>query len=342
VSGAAGDRAFDTALTRDAGVDVPIVCGAMYPCGNPELVAAVSEAGGIGIVQPVTFAFVHRLDFREGLRRVRALTSKPIGMNALIEQSSKTYHERMVRWVDVALEEGVRFFVTSLGNPRWVVDRVRAAGGVVYHDVTEAKWAAKGADAGVHGLIAVNDRAGGHAGARSAERLLDELAPFGLPLVCAGGVGEAGDFVRALALGYAGVQMGTRFIATTECAASEAYKGAIVRASAADVVLTDRLTGVPVSVLRTPYVARTGTRAGFIGRQLLKRRRTKHLMRTLYSLRSLWRLKRDAAREATDDDYWQAGKSVDGVHAVEPAGDVVRRFAAAATDVATDRATSSV
>ena len=65
-------------------------------------------------------------------------------MNALIEQSSKTYHERMVRWVDIALEEGVRFFVTSLGNPRWVVERVHAVGGVVYHDVTERKWAQKG------------------------------------------------------------------------------------------------------------------------------------------------------------------------------------------------------
>jgi nitronate monooxygenase len=329
---AARTRAFDTPLTRDAGIAVPLICGAMYPCGNPELVAAVSEAGAIGIVQPVTFAFVHRLEFRDGLRRVRALTAKPIGMNALIEQSSRTYHERMVRWVEIALEEGVRFFVTSLGNPRWVVDRVAAAGGVVYHDVTEAKWAAKGADAGVRGLIAVNDRAGGHAGGRPVEALLDELRPFGLPVVCAGGVGDERDFVRALDLGYVGVQMGTRFIATTECAASAPYKAAIVRATAADVVLTDRLTGVPVSVLRTPYVERTGTRAGLIGRFLLRRRRTKHLMRTIYTLRSLWRLKRDAASSTADaDDYWQAGRSVDGVHAVEPAGDVVRRFAHAAS-----------
>ena len=89
----------------------------MYPCSNPELVAAVSEAGGIGIVQPISLTYVHGHDFREGLRLIRRLTSKPIGMNALIEQSSKAYHERMERWVDIALEEGVRFFVTSLGNP---------------------------------------------------------------------------------------------------------------------------------------------------------------------------------------------------------------------------------
>src|SRR6185295_4930455 len=128
------------------------------------------------------------------------------------------------------------FFVTSLGNPRWVVDRVKAVGGVVYHDVTERKWAEKGRDGGVDGLVAVNNRAGGHAGPRSAEQLLDELAPVGLPLLCAGGIGNERDFVRALELGYAGAQLGTRFIATTECRASDAYKRAIVAADEKDVV----------------------------------------------------------------------------------------------------------
>jgi len=301
----------------------------MYPCSNPELVAAVSEAGGIGIVQPISLTYVHGHDFREGLRLIRRLTGKPIGMNALIEQSSKTYRERMERWIDVALEEGVRFFVTSLGNPRWVVERVRPHGGVVYHDVTEARWAEKGRDGGVHGLIAVNDRAGGHAGPRQAERLIDELRPFGLPVLCAGGIGNERDFTRALSLGYAGAQLGTRFIATTECRASEAYKKAIVAADEKDVVLTERLTGVPVAVLDTPSVRRLGLTAGPLARFMLRGRRTKHWMRTLYALRSLWALKRGLLRDSPERDFWQAGKSVAGIGAVEPAGDVVRRFAAA-------------
>jgi nitronate monooxygenase len=301
----------------------------MYPCSNPELVAAVSEAGGIGIVQPISLTWVHGHDFRAGLRLIRKLTTKPIGMNALIEQSSKTYRERMERWIDVALEEGVRFFVTSLGNPRWVVERVLPVGGIVYHDVTERKWAEKGRDAGVHGLVAVNDRAGGHAGPRSAEQLVDELRGFGLPLLCAGGVGNERDFVRALSLGYAGVQLGTRFIATPECRASEAYKRAIVEADEGDVVLTERLTGVPVAVLNTPSVRRLGLKAGRIARFMLRGRRTKHWMRTLYALRSLWALKRGLLRDSPERDYWQAGKSVAGITAIEPAGEVVRRFAAA-------------
>jgi nitronate monooxygenase len=301
----------------------------MYPCSNPELVAAVSEAGGLGVVQPISLTYVHGHDFREGLRLIRRLTSKPIGMNALIEQSSKAYRARMERWIDVALEEGVRFFVTSLGNPRWAVDRVRPVGGVVYHDVTERKWAEKGLEGGVHGLIAVNDRAGGHAGGRSAPALLEELLPLGLPVVCAGGIGNEGDFARALRMGYAGAQLGTRFIATPECRASEAYKRGIVAAGERDIVLTERLTGVPVAVIDTPSVRRLGTKAGPLARWMLRGRRTKHWMRTIYALRSLWALKRGLLRDSPERDYWQAGKSVAGIDRVEPAGEIVRRFGGA-------------
>jgi len=318
-----------TPLTRAAGIEVPLVCGAMYPCSNPELVAAVSEAGGLGVVQPISLTYVHGHDFREGLRLIRRLTSKPIGMNALIEQSSKAYRARMERWIDVALEEGVRFFVTSLGNPRWVVDRVRPVGGVVYHDVTERKWAEKSLEGGVDGLIGVNDRAGGHAGTRSAEALLEELLPLGLPVVCAGGIGNEDDFARVLRMGYAGAQLGTRFIATPECRASEAYKRGIVAAGERDIVLTERLTGVPVAVIDTPSVRRLGTKAGPLARWMLRGRRTKHWMRTIYALRSLWALKRGLLRDSPERDYWQAGKSVAGIDRIEPAGEIVRRFAGA-------------
>src|SRR5690242_4267332 len=263
----------------------------MFPCSNPELVAAVSEAGGIGIAQPLSMVYVHGHDWREGLQLIRRLTTRPIGMNVLIEQSSRLYLERMQRWVDVAIEAGVRFFVTSLGKPRWVVDRATQVGGLVYHDVTERKWALKGLDSGVRGLIAVNWRAGGHAGPKSAEQLIDELAGLGVPLVCAGGVGDAAGFVAALRLGHAGVQLGTRFIATTECTAHPDYKRAILEAEEDDIVLTERVTGVPLAVIRTPYVERVGTKAGPFARWMLRHRRTKHLMRTIYGLQSAWRLK---------------------------------------------------
>jgi nitronate monooxygenase len=321
---------LDTPLTRAVGIEVPLICGAMFPCSNPELVAAVSDAGGIGVIQPLSLTYVHGYDFAAGLALIRRLTLRPVGMNVLIEQSSQYYMDRMRRFVDLALEGGVRFFVTSLGNPRWVVERVRAAGGIVYHDVTERKWAEKGLAGGVHGLIAVNNRAGGHAGGRSAEQLFEELSGYGVPLVCAGGIGDAAGFVAALRMGYAGVQLGTRFIATDECRAAPEYKQAIVNAGEEDIVLTERVTGVPLSVIRTPYVDRVGTRAGPLARWMLRHRRTKHLMRTVYALRSAWALKRSLMDGGGSTDYWQAGKSVAGVDAVLPAGRIVHDFAAAA------------
>jgi nitronate monooxygenase len=232
--------------------------------------------------------------------------------------------------VNIALEEGVRFFITSLGNPRWVAERVHSVGGRVYHDVTERKWGLKGRDAGVDGLIAVNRRAGGHAGPKSAEQLLEELGDLGLPLVCAGGIGDASEFVAALRMGYAGVQMGTRFIATTECRASAVYKQAIVDADEQDIVLSERITGVPVAVINTPYIQRMGLKAGPLARWMLRGKRTKHWMRTIYALKSIWQLKRSSLDESGEKDYWQAGKSVARIHGIEPAGDIVRRFRDAA------------
>jgi len=315
-----------TPFTQQLGIEVPMIAGAMYPCSNPELVAAASEAGAIGILQPISLTYVHGYEFRQGLRYIKTLTRKPIGMNALIEQSSRKYREIMAQWIDIALEEGVRFFVTSLGKPGWVVKRVHAAGGLVYHDATEAKWAKKGLDEGVDGLIAVNNRAGGHAGDHSVKALYEELADFNVPLICAGGVGDANDFIHALDLGYAGVQMGTRFIATQECRASAAYKAAIVSAREQDIVHSERITGVPVAVINTPYIARSDLTVGRFAKWMLRGRRRKHLMRMFYALKSLYQLKHASLDESGEKDYWQAGKSVAGIQTVETVQAIVERF----------------
>jgi nitronate monooxygenase len=319
-----------TVLTEALGIEVPLICGAMYPCSNPELVAAVSEAGGIGVVQPLSLVFVHKREFRAGMKEIRSLTRKPIGLNVLTEKSlSSVYAKRMSEYVDVALEEGVRFFVTALGNPRWVVDRVRPAGGVVYHDVIDRRWAEKAAAEGVDGLICVNRRAGGHLGKKSPEELHAELADLGLTLVCAGGVGSAEQFREMLAIGYAGVQCGTRFIAATECTAHADYKNAILEADEEDIVPTERVTGVPLAVIRTPFIEKMGTKAGPIGRLMLKGRTTKHWIRAWYTLTSAFRLRGASMKGATSADCWQAGKSVATITSVEPAGEIVRKFAAA-------------
>jgi nitronate monooxygenase len=333
------DRAGEDGLMTDRsglcatlGIEVPLICGAMYPCSNPELVAAVSEAGGIGIVQPLSLTYVHGYEFREGLLYIRSLTARPIGVNLIIEGSSRKYLERVHQWLDIALEEQVPFLVTALGNPRWVVDRAKPAGVTVYHDVTSRQWAEKALDGGVDGFICVNNRAGGHAGTLSPRALLDDIGPLGKPLVCAGGIGTPAEFAEALAMGYAGVQSGTRFIATTECTAHADYKQAIITAGEQDIVLSEKISGVPVSVIKTPYIESVGTRAGPLAKRLLRGRRTKHWMRTLYSLQSIWKLKRASLRGLQYKDIFQAGKSVAGIRSVQSAADIVAEYAQALHD----------
>lgn len=317
---------LSTPFTEQAKVQYPIICGAMYPCSNPELVAAVSEAGGLGIVQPLSLVYVHGYEFKKGLAKIRELTQKPFGMNVIVEKNAKIYEDRMKKWVDEAIEAGCRFFVTALGNPNWVLQKVKAVGGYVYHDVTEKKWALKVLDYGVDGLICVNNRAGGHAGTQTAESLIQDLSVFKIPLVCAGGIGDEKDFASALKLGYAGVQMGTRFIATTDCNSHLDYKEAILKAEEEDIVKTERITGVPLSVIRTPYVDKVGLTVGPISKLLFKYRRTRHWIRFLYNLRAVAAMKKTALKGVSTKDYYQAGKSVHGIERIESVRSIVERF----------------
>jgi len=322
-----GDRVLSSAsqaFTQQLGIRFPIIGGPMYPCSNPELVAAVSEAGGIGIMQPISLTYVHGHEFRQGIRLMRQLTDKPIGMNALIEKSSKKYQQRMEQWIDVALEEGIRFFVTSLGKPDWVAERVHSAGGLVYHDVTELKWAEIGLANGADGLICVNNRAGGHAGEKSAQLLLDELSSLNVPLVCAGGVGDSQGFDQALNMGYAGCQLGTRFITSVECRASDVYKQAIIQAQETDIVLSERVTGIPVSVINTHYIKRRGLKYGWFVAWMLSGKKSKRWMRTFFALKSIWQLKKSSLDESGKKDYWQAGKSVASINTIMSCDSIVK------------------
>lgn len=309
------------------GITTPVIGGAMYPCSNPELVAAISEVGGIGIIQPLSLTYVWGQSFRDGVRTIKRLTKKPFGMNVLLEKTSRTYEKRMAEWVEIALEEGCRFFVTALGNPRELVSRVRSTpGSLVFHDITERKWALKALESNVDGFICVNNRAGGHAGKLSPEQLFSDLRDLQKPLICAGGVGNESDFKKMLALGYVGVQMGTRFIATEECRAPLEYKEAILRAGEQDIVHTERVTGIPLAVINTEHVQRVGTKASALARWLLRHRFTKEWMRLFYNLRALIAMKRSVRKGFSTKDYWQAGKSVAGISKIESVQAVMNRF----------------
>ena len=121
-------------LLDDTGATIPVIKGPMYPGSNPELVAAVSEAGGFGVVQPISLTHLYGHDFREGLRLIKSLTSKPFGVNFTILENKK-YKKQMDEWMEISVDEGVKFFLTSLGKPGKIVRYAEQHGVKVYHDV---------------------------------------------------------------------------------------------------------------------------------------------------------------------------------------------------------------
>ena len=162
-SAAAPLSAATRRLLADTGAKIPIVKGPMYPGSNPELVAAVSEAGGFGVVQPISLTHLYGHDFREGLRLIKSLTSKPFGVNFTILDNAK-YKKQMEEWMEISVDEGVKFFLTSLGKPEKIVRYAQRHGIKVYHDVHTPEVARKVADQGVDGLNCLNSSMGGQTG----------------------------------------------------------------------------------------------------------------------------------------------------------------------------------
>lgn len=310
----------------DTGAKTPVICGPMYPGSNPELIAAVSDSGGLGIVQPVTLTSLYGHDFREGLQLIKQLTDRPFGVNfTIFGGANKKYHEQMKEWMHISIEEGVKFFLTSLGKPDSVLKTAKEHGIKVYHDVPNKKVALAMRDSGVDGLNCINWRGGGQTGIQSAEQFMEELHDIDIPLICAGGIGNAKDFEQALQLGYAGVQLGTRFLATHECKITDSYKQAIVDHSEDDIVWTNKIAGNNSSVIKTDDIMKGGLQTGPVINFMLRNPRLKKYARMWLMSKGV----RNYSKTAFSDDvkFWQAGKGLSNIQSVESVADVMKSFA---------------
>ena len=309
----------------DTGAKKPVVCGPMYPGSNPELVAAVSDSGGFGVVQPVALTSLYGHDFREGLQLIKQLTDKPFGVNfTIFGGANKKYHEQMKEWMEISIEEGIKFFLTSLGKPDAVIKTAKEHGIKVYHDVPNKKVALAMRDSGVDGLNCINWRGGGQTGIQAAEQFMEELHDIDMPLICAGGIGNAKDFKQALKLGYAGVQLGTRFLATNECMITDSYKQAIVDSSEDDIVWTNKIAGNNSSVIKTDDIMRGGLQTGPVINYMLRKPSLKKYARMWLMSKGI----RNYSKTAFSDDvkFWQAGKGLGNITSVESVADVMKKF----------------
>ena len=218
----------------------------MFLISNREMIVAAANAGILGTMPSLNARTPEQ--FREDLAWIRSKTDKPIGINVTIGLTEK---DRLAHDVDACLEFGVEVLITSYGDPTEIAKQAHAKGTVVLHDVINLRHAQKAEAAGVDAIIGVGAGAGGHAGRISPFALIPYLKDaLSVPIVAAGCISTGKQMAASFALGAELCYLGTRFITSTECGASDAYKKMVVDSSPEDIVYTDQVSGIFANFLK--------------------------------------------------------------------------------------------
>ena len=236
------------------GLALPVICAPMFIVSNPDLVIAQCKGGLIGSFPALNARPKEVLD--EWLTRIKAeLTADPNAAPFAVNQIIHPSNERLMHDMELCVKHEVPLIITSLSAPTQIVPPVHAYGGKVFHDVISVRHAEKALEAGVDGLILVCAGAGGHAGMLSPFALVGEIRKFyDGPIALSGAITNGSAILAAQAMGADFAYIGTRFIATREANAVEAYKQAIVDSAAVDVVYTPYFTGVHGNYLKQSIV----------------------------------------------------------------------------------------
>lgn len=229
-------------ITGMLGIEYPIIQGAMAQIALAELAAAVSNAGGLGIIASGGFN-AERL--REEIHKCRSLTDRPFGVNLMLMAPNRDELAQLV------VDEGVQVVTTGAGSPKNYIQMWKAAGIIIIPVVPSVQIARKMAALGVDAIVAEGTEAGGHVGETTTMALIPQVADaVTIPVIAAGGIADGRGVAAAFALGAQGVQVGTRFLATAECPAHERFKQAVVAAADGDTLVTGRSLGVPVRSIK--------------------------------------------------------------------------------------------
>lgn len=237
------------------GTTYPLIQGGMANIATGEFAAAVSNAGALGLIAG---GGMPAEALRQQIRRCKALTNKPFGVNIML------MNPEAAAMAQVVIDEGVPVVTTGAGNPGGYIPAWKAAGIKVFPVVPAAVLAKRLAPLGIDGVIAEGTEAGGHVGELTTMALVpqvvDAMRPFGLPVIAAGGIADGRQLLAAFALGAAGAQLGTCLLVSEECPVHPAYKQAILKAKDTDTTVTGRIAGTPVRILKNKmtrtYLAR--------------------------------------------------------------------------------------
>lgn len=233
-----------TRITELLGIRYPIIQGGMAWVADYHLAAAVSEAGGLGLIGA---ASMPGDVLREQIRKAKALTDQPIGVNVML---LSPYVDEVAQ---IVVEEGISVVTTGAGNPSKYMSLWKEAGIKVISVVASVALAKLMERAGADAVIAEGTESGGHIGAATTMTLVPQVADaVSIPVIAAGGIGDGRGIAAAMMLGAEAVQMGTRFCVAKECIAHENYKAKIIKAKDIDSEVTGRSHGHPIRSLRNP------------------------------------------------------------------------------------------
>ena len=290
------------------GLTLPVICAPMFIVSNPDLVIAQCKSGVIGSFPALNARPKEALD--EWLTRIKAeLAADPNAAAFAVNQIIHPSNERLQHDMELCVKHEVPLIITSLSAPTQIVPPVHAYGGKVFHDVISVRHAEKALEAGVDGLILVCAGAGGHAGTLSPFALVGEIRKFyDGPIALSGAIANGSAILSAESMGADFAYIGTRFIATTEANAQEAYKQCIVDSAAVDVVYTPYFTGVHGNYLKKSIVA-----SGLDPANLPERDKTSMNFGGATAAKA-WK------------DIWGAGQGVGNINDVLPTAELVARM----------------
>jgi nitronate monooxygenase len=309
-----------SAITLDKllGIDYPVIVAPMFLISNTKMIKAALQNG-------VTAAFPalnYRTDqeLRAAIQEIKSFSSKPFGVNLIVSKSNPKYRSQLKTLVELKVD----YIITSLGNPKEVIEKCKPLGIKVFCDVVDLAYAKKVEALGADAVIAVNNRAGGHAGNLSPQELITPpKRNCSIPIISAGGIAKGKDLVNAMTWGAAGASIGTIFIACEESDITPEYKQAMVDYGEKDIVMTTKLSGSALTVINTPYVKQLGTKANWLEWILNNNKTLKKYAKMLIALRGMKAVEK-AAFGATYKTVWCAGPAIEYVTSIRPMGEIVK------------------
>ncbi|MCH4553467.1 NAD(P)H-dependent flavin oxidoreductase [Aestuariibaculum lutulentum] len=313
---------MSTKLTKLLNIKYPIIQAPMFLVSNTAMVKPAMNEGIAGCIPALNYRTLDELKVAIKDLKASKVQGGSFGFNLIVNKSNIKYKEQL----RVLCEEGCDFIITSLGSPEETIKEAHKYGIKVFCDVVDLKYARKVEALGADAVIAVNNEAGGHRGDLSPETLIKLLtAQCKIPVISAGGVGCKADVDRMLNYGAAGVSVGSPFIASVEANVTDEYKQACIKYGVGDIVMTERISGTPCTVINTPYVQKIGTKATWLESVLNRHKKLKKWVKMIRFSIGMNATK-NAATKATYKTVWVAGPSIEHTTEVLPVSLIVKRL----------------